>query len=263
MKVHPSIQSTLMLLLCHAIWLVVLAFCLLYAGCFSPRDYSAWSNPDKSAIQHAILPVLPTQVRITVASSESYEISLANSNVSNKKEVARIINEVLDTIAAAENNSLEGPGKVNTALKQSPNWRNFQVYIQDTGPLHEAWKREGLAKISRELGYKRVLCVNPTLRFQPNLSFIMHENNPFHQHWDGRITVTVNMMELATAQVFASGVGEADFYGNAGIWGFGGAGGVILIPFAYGKAFDHAVDQAIRKALAELFVLQSKGGTAK
>jgi len=266
MKVHPSVQSNQVFLLCHAIWLALPAFCLLCAGCFLPRDYSAWSNPNKSAEQYAILPVLPAQVRIRVEGSKAsdpYEISLANSNVRNKEEVARIMNEVLDTIASRENSALEGPGKFESALKLSPHWKYFQVYINDPGPLHEPWKREGLATISRELGYQRVLSVNPTLRFKPNLSFRAHENDPLGHHWDGRINVKVDMMDLATGQITASGAGEADFYGDIGVVGFGGYGGAIIIPYAFGKALDRAVDQAIRLAFAALFAVPSKGGGAK
>ena len=141
--------------------------------------------------------------------------------------------------------------------------KNFQVYIQDPGPFYERWKREGLATISRDLGYQRVLNVNPTLRFIPNLSFRANENEPLSHHWDGRITVTVDMMDLANVQVIASGAGEADFYGDIGVVGIGGYGGAILIPYAFGKAFDRAVDQSLRQALADLLAAQSKGEAAK
>ncbi len=266
MKVHRSGQSDPIFLLFYAVWLAFPVFCLLFAGCFSTRDYTAWSDPNKPAGQYAILPVVPAQVRITVESSRAndpYEISLANSNVKNQEEVARIINEVLDTIASRENNALEGPGKVHSTLKLSPDWKNFQVYIQDPGPFHEPWKREGLATITRELGYQRVLCVNPTLQFKPNLSFRVHENDPLGYHWDGRITVEVDMMDLAAAKVVASGAGEADFYGHIGVFVIGGYDSALVIPYAFGKAFDRAVDQTIRQALAELFSVASKGGSAK
>lgn len=264
MKDRQSFQSNLVFLLRHVICWALPAFCLLCAGCFLPRDDSAWSNPNRSAGQYAIFPVLPSQVRITVEGSndsDPYEISLANSNVKNQEEVARIINQVLDTIAAGESNSLEGPGKVDSTLKLSPNWKNFQVYVQDPGPLHESWKREGLATIYRTLGYQRILCVIPTLRFKPNLSF--RADDPCCYHWNGRVTVEMDMMDLATAQIVEIGTGEADFSGNIGVVGFGGYGAAIIIPYAFGEAFDRAVDQAIRQALAELFAVSSKGGEAK
>jgi hypothetical protein len=73
----------------------------------------------------------------------------------------------------------------------------------------------------------------------------------------------MDMMDLETVQVVASGAGEADFYGDIGVVVFGGPGAAVLIPYAFGKAFDRAVDQSIRQALAELFAAHSKGGTAK
>lgn len=250
----------------EAMWLALPISCLFYAGCFFPRDHRAWSDPNKSSGRHAILPVLSEQVRITVEGSKAvdpYEISMADSNVKNQEEVARVINEVLDTIAAGENNALEGPSKFDSALKLSPHWKYFQVYLQDPGPLNEPWKQEGLAKISHELGYHRVLCVNPTLLFKPNFSFRAEENDPFGRHWVGRIRVKIDMMDIARAKVTATGTGDADFYGDMGAWVFGGYGGAIVIPYAYGKAFDRAADQAIRKSLAELFTIMSKGGTTK
>jgi hypothetical protein len=266
MKHRPSSQSNLAFLFIHVVWMTLFSFCMLLAGCFMPRDHTAWSDSKRLAGHYPILPVFPSQVRITVEASKAgdpYEISMAKSNVKNQEEVARIINEVLDTIAAGEENALEGPGKIDSALKLSPHWKNFQVYIQDPGPFYERWKREGLATISRDLGYQRVLYVNPTLLFIPNFSLRAHENEPLRYNWDGRITVTVDMMDLANVQVIASGAGEADFYGDTGVVGIGGYGGAILIPYAFGKAFDRAVDQSIRQALADLLAAQSKGEAAK
>jgi len=266
MKHHPSSQSNLAFLFIHVVWMALFSFCLLLAGCFLPRDHTAWSDSNRLAGQYPILPVFPSQVRITVEASKAgdpYEISMAKSNVKNQEEVARIINEVLDTIAAGGENALEGPGKVNSALKLSPHWKNFQVYIQDPGPFYERWKREGLATISRDLGYQRVLYVNPTLRFIPNLSFHANENEPLSHNWEGSLTVMVVMMDLETMQAVASGAGEADFYGAIGVVVFGGPGAAVLIPYAFGKAFDRAVDQSVRQALAELFAAQSEGGAAK
>lgn len=266
MNVHPSDRSSPVSLLRDAMWFALSISCLFYAGCFLPRDQRAWSDPNKSSGRYAVLPVLYEQVRITVEGSkvvDSYEISMADSNVKNQEEVARVINEVLDTIASGERNALEGPSEFGSTLKQSSQWKYFQVYIKDPGPLNEPWKQEGLAKISGELGYHRVLCVNPTLRFKPNLSFRVEENDPFGQHWDGRIKVKIDMMDIASAKVIATGTGDADFYGDMGAWVFGGYGGAIIIPYAFGKAFDRAVDQAIRQALAELFTIMSKGGAGK
>ena len=266
MKLHPPRQSNLAFLFIHVVWMALFSFYMLLAGCFMPRDHTAWSDSKRLAGHYPILPVFPAQVRITVETSKAgdpYEISMAKSNVKNQEEVARIFNEVLDTIAVGENNALEGPGKLDSALKLSPHWKNFQVYIQDPGPFYERWKREGLATISRDLGYQRVLYVNPTLLFTPNFSFRAHENEPLRHNWDGRLTVTVDMMDLTNVQVVSSGAGEADFYGEIGVVGFGGPGAALVIPYAFGKAFDRAVDQSIRQALAELFATHAKGGTAK
>ena len=266
MKHLPSSRSIPAFFFIHILWTALFSFCLLLVGCFVPRDHTAWFDSNRSAGQYPILPVFPSQVRITVEASKAndpYEISMAKSNVKNQKEVARIVNEVLDTIAAGGENALEGPGQVNSALKRSPHWENFQVYIQDPGPFYERWKREGLATISRDLGYQRVLYVNPTLRFIPNLSLHASENEPLSHNWDGRLNVMVAMMDLETMQTVASGAGEADFYGEIGVVGFGGYGGAVVIPYAFGKAFDRAVDQSLRQALTELFAAESQGGVAK
>ena len=256
MKARAPGQSKHVFHVYHARWLSLLALSLICTGCFAPRNQSAWPDANSSAERYGILPVFPAQVRITVESANAddpYGIAMASKNVKNQAEVARIINDVLDTIADSENNALEGPGKVDAALKLSPNWKNFQVYVQDPGPFYERWKRQGLSTISRDLGYQRVLYVSPTLRFTPNLSIRAHENDPLGHHWAGRLAVAVDLMDLATTQVVDRGAGEADFYGDIGVVALGGYGAAVVIPYAFGKAFDRAVDQAIRQAFAELF----------
>jgi len=203
MKVHPSGRSNTVFLLRDALWLTLPISCLFCVGCFVPRDHRAWSDPNKSSGRYAILPVLSEQVRITVEGAKTidpYEISIADSNVKNQEEVARVINEVLDTIAAGGNNALEGPSKFGFTLKLSPHWKYFQVYLQDPGPLNEPWKREGFATISRELGYHRVLFVNPTLWFKPNLSFRVEENDPFGRHWAGKISPSSTVIGILSKQ---------------------------------------------------------------
>jgi hypothetical protein len=56
---------------------------------------------------------------------------------------------------------------------------------------------------------------------------------------------------------------EAEFWGDAGVFAIGGYAGAIAIPYAFGKAFDRAADQAIRKALDKLFAINSRGGSAR
>jgi len=242
-------------------WLVMPVLCLLSSGCFMPRDYSAWSPPAPAAGQWAILPVLPEQVRITLEESgaqDPYTIALGDSNVKNKEEVARTFNEVLDTISAGNRNTLQNPAKTEAALQRSPSWKTLQVYLQDPGPLRESWKRDGLATISREIGLSRVVQVAPILRFKPNLSPDPRANDPLGHHWDGTVSVELNILELTSAQVVASGAGDATFYGHVGALPIVGYGAGLIIPYAFGKAFDRAVDQAIRKALAELLVATQK-----
>jgi hypothetical protein len=269
MKSRPSLQSAFAHIVAHPIWLFFPAISVLCAGCFAPRDYSAWINPSKNVGQYAVLPVVPSQVRIAVQSaqnSNAYEISFASTNV-NQTQAARIINSVLDTIAGGENDALEGPGKVGAALKHSSEWENFQVYLRDPGPLDEPWKREGLANISRALGYQRVICVYPMLRFNPNLSSNSYgaagAEITSGQLWDGNITVEIQMMDLVNSQVVGSGTGQADFYAVAGVAAAGGYGAAIAVPYTYGKSFDRAADQTIRKALNELFSVPLKKGVAK
>jgi hypothetical protein len=102
--------------------------------------------------------------------------------------------------------------------------------------------------------------VTPILRFKPNLSFDQLAKDQLGHQWEGTVSVQLDILELATAQVVASGAGEATFYGHAGALVVAGYGGGLLIPYAFGKAFDSAVDQAIRKALAELSVVSQKEG---
>ena len=263
MKAHLSNQWKHGFCLDHAYWLAIPLSCLMCAGCFLSRDPSAWSDPIKVVDRYAILPVLPEQVRITVEGSRNinpYEISMAESNVKNHKEVAHVINEVLDTIAANENNDIEGPSKFSSVLRRSKHWKYFQVYLNDLGSLQERWKQEGLAEISRQLGYRRVLYVTPTLRYKQNLSFRAVGSDPFGRHWEGRIGIKVDVMDLATAQFTETAFDEANFFGDIGVLVLGGYSGVLTIPYAFGKAFDRAADQAIRKALARLFAVISKGG---
>jgi hypothetical protein len=243
---------------CQAV-LALGTLCLMQLGCFMPRTESGWSGPALVTSRCAIMPVLPEQVRITVDAPRvvnPYEVSAGNSNVRSNEDVAHSINGVLDSIAAGKDNPLRGPAEIESVLKKSPQWVNLQVYLEDPGPSDEAWKVEGIAALCRELGLECLIIVSPTLWFKPNIDPLRPE--PMSHHWDGRIEVEATMLDLGMRRQLAHGRGLATFYGYVGVVGLGGPGGGIVIPYAFGKAFDRAVDQAARQALQHILDIATK-----
>ena len=264
MRDFPLYNSARVFLSCFPAWLVILV-CLFYSGCLiSQRDHSPWSYPNQLDGQYAILPVLPEQIRITLV-DDFREVSMGEGNAKNNEETARIINKILDTIAAGDSNLLIGPDKINSILKSRSDLNYLEVYLQDPAPFNESWKREGLATISHALERPFVLRVNPTLIFKPKQSqAIKKEFDPTGRHWYGTIMIEIEMLDLVNAQVVNIGSGQSDFYGDVGIKIIVGHQiGPIPIPYALGKAFDDAADQAIRAALNKLFGISQKEGAVR
>ena len=277
MKVLPFSKPCHVLISYQVALLLLSVICLICSGCFSGREHSAWREPTRSGEKYAILPVLPAHVRITVEKVKNpYGFTLARSNVKNRKEAADTINKVLGAIAAGKNNQIVGPKEFDAELKSSPNWKHLSVYIQDPGPLQEPWKREGLTTISREIGYQWILCIKPTVLLERNMSWDDisgdkgkdgYEFDPLGWHWKGKIRLRVDLLDLTAAKAVANCTKEAQFHGHAGVLlvggGVGSRGVVFPIPYAFGRSFERAVDQAIRQALIELCAVSFEGGTAQ
>ena len=164
------------------------------------------------------------------------------SIIASRKELAHHLNEILNTLAARSDDRLLGPAELESRLKDGAVWEKVSVYLDDPGDIGEAWKTQGLSTLLGQCGVERFVRVTALVETAPA------SPSPQGVDWHGSIIVRAELFALSAPGTRAVGSGEAEFWGNAGI--FGGYGAAL--PFAFGKTVGRAADQALRAALSDL-----------
>ena len=225
--------------------------CLSVGACFMPRSTAPLQEESQPYAAVAIFPVEPEQVRIVLrtGASSTNSVSFGESGIKNRAWVAQVCNAVLDSLASAEGSRIIGPTKTKEALAHTPGWERLKVFLDDPGPLDEAWKKDGLKDLSKILRLPRIIRVWPTVEGEMGAGgsvFFLGSS------WGGRVIVKVELVNLAPPEILARGSGEGGYWGAAGIAGTYTGG----VPVALGTTFGRAVDQATRGAMTQ--ILSSK-----
>jgi hypothetical protein len=144
-----------------------------------------------------------------------------------------------------------GPTKTKEALARTPGGERAKVFLDDPGPLDEAWKKEGLKDLSKILGLTRIIRAWPTVEGEMGAG---GGGMGMGAGWSGRVVVKVELANLAPPEISARGSGEGGYWGAAGAVG----GPMAGVPFALGTTFGRAVDQATRGAMTQIFPSKTK-----
>lgn len=232
-------------------WLLLVALLGAVTDCFSTRNARPLASGAQAASTVPILPVLASQVRITVTLANAQpteEMRLADAPREDYQRVADLVNEIVDDLTR-EHARLVGPSQARRLLPDAALERLF-VYLDDPGPIDEAWKVRGLEEIRRELDVDSVV----RLRIQLLVEEQAFDDvvDPTNRHWRGRAKVTAELLGLAPASVQALGEGQDRVWGAVGVAGVGGYGGAIIVPYALGRGLGRSLDNAARQALGEV-----------
>jgi hypothetical protein len=166
------------------------------------------------------------------------------SIIASRKELAQSLNEILNALAARSDDRLLGPAELESRLKDAAVGEKVPVYLDDPGDIGEAWKTQGLSTLLGQCGVERLVRITALVETAPASRSRLSQG----VDWHGSIAVRAELFTLSAPGTRAVGSGEAEFWGNAGI--FGGYGAAL--PFAFGKTVGRAADQALRAALSDL-----------
>ena len=225
---------------------------LAFSGCFAPRFSSPLEDESLPNKPVAIIPMIPSQVRMVLRMSnlpekDTFGISAGNNIVKDREEVVTVINEILNSLAEGVNNPLLGPEKLDARVKDPTFWEKVYVYINDPGDINEPWKLRGLSELFKQLGIENIVKITAIVDAAPVSS--SGTTGAFGTSWNGKVTIGAELITGPAQNVIYTGRGEAEFWGAIGGIGGFGAG----LPVGLGKTFGRAADQALREALRELF----------
>lgn len=220
-------------------------------GCFSARDLRPLAPGGPVASRVPVLPVLASQVRITVSSAQGRSTEgfvMAESPRENMEHVAELINEILDTLTH-EHSCLVGPSRVLLSLSEAEHER-LNVYLDDPGPIDEAWKVRGLRAIGLALDTDRLVRVRVQLFLEEDTWTDVVDVT--QSSWRGEAKVSAELLALSPAASLARSEGQDRLWGDVGVAGAGGYGAAIVVPYALGRGLGKSLDNAARQALTEL-----------
>lgn len=242
------------------------AAAIFLTGCYyAPRGMSRLEETSLPKRPTAVLPVTAGDVEVTVTAldqEDPYKPSASGVAFSSLEAVANATNKVLNTLSKGRDDRLEGPSELAVDAGVGRSLDRLRVALDDPGPEGEAWKREILAETRRETGYAEVLRVRPKVEVKPDSSYTSGRNAGMNPSWNGTVTVTIETLDLESGKVTGGASGEARFKGCAGVIGIGGgpAPYAVAIPYGWGDTISHAVDEAARKAFANLYGGGPEGG---
>jgi len=220
-------------------------------GCFAARNPAPLAPSEPTVSRVPILPVLASQVRITVTPAEgrsSDELSLSAWPRESRNQVADLINEILDDLTR-DHPSLVGPSRVLCSLPES-SLERLHIYVDDPGPFDEAWKVRGLKEIGLDLDTDKVV--------QVRVQMLLEEQAPAEgtisseARWRGEARVSAELLGLSPVASLALGDGQDRLWGNVGVLAEGGYGGAIVVPYGFGRGLGKSLDNAARQALRNL-----------
>lgn len=226
-------------------------FMLTCSGCFVPRFSAPLEDTELPDYPVAILPVTPGQISMPLKAPETsdpHKAFYAENIIKDREEVAKAVNVVLNSLAEGPNNPLLGPEKLKARINDATFWEKVYVYLNDPGNIAESWKLQGLSELSKDLEVENIVIILATVDIDPQ----SYSDNSWN--WKGKIIIKADLLSLTPSSVLASGKGEAGFWGSIGAIG----GGRAAVPYAMGKTFGRAVDQALRAALKETFSKKEK-----
>jgi hypothetical protein len=215
---------------------------LFAEGCYAPASYQPLLEKDQPAQLTAIVPVMPSDVKVVGHDVEDI--------IKNLEEIARECNAILDTLSAGSKNTLLGPSKTKDAL--GGELESFNLYLNDPDPFDSPWKQIGLTELFRKLEVSQVVLIKPTVA-------VTKTSFPTYVKWSGRVSVSVELLRLSPPGIVARKTGTAVHWSEYGVKGFGGGMGAIIFPYGIGKTFRRSMDQAIRSAFSQLFNPQATG----
>ena len=222
---------------------------LVSSGCFAPRFEAPLEYTRLPDIPVAVVPVTPEQVRMNLnlpQPADNQKCYWGGNIIKDRIEVAKAVNSVLDSLAAGEGNPLLGPQKLRDRTKDTAFWDTVYVYLNDPGEKTEPWKVKGLSKLFMDIGIDRIVIVATTVEASPTDS--ASSPGTASIDWDGKIIIVAKLITLSPFAVLGSDKEEANFFGSIGLVG----GGAAAIPYAIGKTFERAADQALREALKKI-----------
>ena len=151
-----------------------------------------------------------------------------------------------------------GPAKLVSILGDGDLLKRITECLN--APLDEISKVKELSEFSKRIGVETIVRTNINI-YPPFISPILASDTSGTK-LVGSVEVNAELIDLnlIPPQIINRSAGNAEYSSTKG-W-FAGAGGYpggfIILPFAYGKTFGRAVDQATRDALSQLFKKDSK-----
>jgi hypothetical protein len=221
---------------------------LAIGGCFAPHFPSPLEEKSVPKETVAFIPITPAQIRMVLRAPESEDSrkAFAGENIiKDRKEAADEINKCLNSLAAGYA-TLIGPARLDALLNDATLAEKVHVYLNDPGDIDESWKLRGLSEIFKPIGIQKLVRITAILDVA-NVSSL-GGGGGIGVSWDGRVIIRADLISISPLAIRSIGDGEARFWGVIG--GVGGLGAAA--PFAIGKTFSSAIDQALRKALSGL-----------
>ena len=227
-------------------FIAIICMSLLLSGCYAPRSYSPLAKehwPDKTT---AVLPVSPDDI-----------LSYAPDFPAEK--VAQVANAVINTETKSIKDKIVGPAELLSILGDEQSLKDLIDSLN--APLGENWKVQKLSKFSKKTGIKAIVRVNVQVSLME-----IDGAGPFggyegvNKEVVGPVEVNAELIDLSfiPPRIIYRSTGSAKYESNIGIEVGGSSTGIAIIPYAYGKTFGRALDQATRKALSNLFQQESK-----
>jgi hypothetical protein len=216
---------------------------LLVTGCYSPRSYAPLKKehwPEKAT---AVLPVSPDDIR-------------SDNPAFPAEKVAQVANAVINTETKSTKDKIVGPTELLSILGDEHSLKDLTDSLN--APLGENWKVQELSKFSKRTGIETIVRVNVQV-FSPVVYEIASEGM-FGTKVMESVEVNAELIDLSFIQprIIYRSTGNAKHESNTGLMVGGGYGGIAILPYAYGKTFGRALDQATREALSHLFQQERK-----
>ena len=226
-------------------FIVISGLGLIVSGCYAPRSYAPIKKerwPEKAT---AVLPVSPDDI-------QSFDPNFP------AEKVAQVANAVINTETKSTEDKILGPAELLSILGDEHSLKG----LTDSRNAPIDWDVQEVSKFSKRTGIETIVRIN-IIAFTP-LEFVAPDKpgggGGLGKKVVGPVEVNAELIDLSfiPPRIIYRSSGSAKYESNIGIEIGGSGAGPYMLPYAYGKTFGWALDQATREALLYLFHLKSK-----
>jgi hypothetical protein len=224
-------------------FIVISGLGLIVSGCYAPRSYAPIKKerwPEKAT---AVLPVSPDDI-------QSYDPNFP------AEKVAQVANAVINTETKSTEDKILGPAELLSILGDEHSLKG----LTDSRNAPIDWDVQEVSKFSKRTGIETIVRIN-IIAFTPGEYGVTGPSGgKVGKKVVGPVEVNAELIDLSfiPPRIIYRSSGSAKYESNIGIEMGAGSTGIGIIPYAYGKTFGWALDQATREALLYLFHLKSK-----